>query len=146
MKRTAVVTRVIDPAALIAEVTSVEVGAISVFLGTVRDTNDGRKVTGLDYSAYTSMAESELSGIADDAEARFDVHSLIVEHRVGELSLGEVSVAIVAAHQHREPAIECARFVIDEIKKRVPIWKREHYADGSRAWVDPTRATEATAL
>ncbi|HEY4671466.1 MAG TPA: molybdenum cofactor biosynthesis protein MoaE [Gemmatimonadaceae bacterium] len=144
MKRSAVVTRVIDPTPLIAEVKSNEIGAISVFLGTVRDTNDGQSVTALDYSAYTSMAESELSDIVDEAETRFGIHSIIVEHRVGELSLGEVSVAIVTAHQHRQPAIDCAGFVIDEIKKRVPIWKREHYADGSRVWVDPTRRSGAT--
>jgi molybdopterin synthase catalytic subunit len=145
MKRTAVVTRVIDPTLLIAEVRSNEIGAISLFLGTVRDTNDGQRVTALDYSAYTSMAESELSDIVEEAESRFGIHTIVVEHRVGELALGEVSVAIVTAHRHRDPAIECARFVIDEIKKRVPIWKREHYADGSRVWVDPTRASGATA-
>lgn len=146
MKRSAVVRRVIDPTPLIAEVKSNEMGAISLFLGTVRDTNDGLSVTAIDYSAYTSMAESELSDIVGEAETRFGVSSIVVEHRVGELSVGEVSVAIVTAHQHRDPAIECARFVIDEIKRRVPIWKREHYVDGSKTWVDPTRASGATAL
>lgn len=143
MKRAAVVMRVIDPAPLIAEVQSSEAGAISLFLGTVRDANDGRGVTAIDYSAYTSMAESELSDILGEAEERFGVTSIVVEHRVGELSLGDVSVAIAAAHSHREPAMECTRFVIDEIKRRVPIWKREHYVDGTREWVDPTRVSGA---
>lgn len=146
MKRVAVVTRAIDPASLIAEVQSPEVGGISLFVGTVRETNDGRGVTGIDYSAYTAMAESEMSDILSEAGERFGVGSIVVEHRVGVLALGDVSVAIAAAHAHREPAMACTRFVIDEIKKRVPIWKREHYVDGTSEWVDPTRENRAPAL
>jgi molybdopterin synthase catalytic subunit len=141
MRRAAIVTREIEPAVLMAEVQSREFGAISVFAGTVRDTNDGRSVTAIDYSAYTSMAESELESILDEAEERFGVSAIVVEHRVGALALGDVSVAIVAAHAHRAPALDCTRFVIEEIKKRVPIWKMEHYADGAREWVDPTESS-----
>lgn len=141
MIRSAVVTREIDPAALIAEIQSKELGAISLFAGTVRDTNDGRPVTSLDYSAYTEMAESELAAILAEAADRFGVTAIIAEHRVGTLALGDVSVAIAAAHAHRAPAMDCTRFVIDEIKGRVPIWKLEHYADGGREWVDPTQAS-----
>jgi molybdopterin synthase catalytic subunit len=144
MRRSAIVTRAIDPAALMAEVQSTEFGAISVFAGTVRATNDGRSVTAIDYSAYTSMAESELESILAEAQDRFGVMGIEVEHRVGALALGDVSVAIVAAHAHRAPALDCTRFVIEEIKKRVPIWKREHYADGAREWVDPTARGVAT--
>lgn len=144
MRRSAIVTRAIDPAALMAEVQSTEFGAISVFAGTVRDTNDGRSVTAIDYSAYTSMAESELESILAEAQDRFGVMGIVAEHRVGTLALGDVSVAIVAAHAHRAPALDCTRFVIEEIKKRVPIWKREHYADGAREWVDPTARAVAT--
>lgn len=143
MKRVAIVTRAIDPAALIAEVQSTEFGAISLFVGTVRDTNDGRPVQALDYSAYTAMAESELAEIVSEAGARFGAPAVVVEHRIGPLELGDVSVAIVSASAHREQAIECTRFVIEEIKKRVPIWKREHYSDGTREWIDPTRVGEA---
>jgi molybdopterin synthase catalytic subunit len=143
MKRAAIVTRAIDPAAIIAEVQSTEFGATSVFLGTVRDTNDGRSVSAIDYSAYTAMADAELVRILIEAEERFGVTSIVVEHRVGALALGDTSVAIAAAHAHRAPAIECTRFVIEEIKKRVPIWKLEHYADGGREWVDPTRTDGA---
>lgn len=146
MKRAAVVTRVIDPAALIAEVQSPEFGAISLFVGTVRDVNDGRSVTALDYSAYVNMAESELAAILDEAEVNFGVGAIAIEHRIGALALGEVSVAIASAHAHRRPAIECTRFIIEEIKNRVPIWKLEHYADGAREWVDPTRAVGEAAL
>jgi molybdopterin synthase catalytic subunit len=124
---------------LIAEVKSPEFGAISVFAGTVRETNDGRSVSAIDYSAYTLMAEAELERILAETAEEFGVSTIVVEHRVGPLALGDVSVAIVAAHAHRAPALDATRFVIEEIKKRVPIWKREHYADGSREWVDPTQ-------
>jgi len=144
MKRVAIVTTPIDPVSLIAEVQGNEFGAISVFVGTVRDTNEGRTVTSLDYSAYTSMAESQLYEILDEAESRFGVTAMVVEHRTGPLLLGDVSIAIAAAHAHRKPAIESASFVIEEIKKRVPIWKLEHYADGSREWVDPTAVRATT--
>jgi len=129
---------------MMAEVQSEEFGAISVFAGTVRDTNDGRSVTAIDYTAYTSMAESELESILAEAQGRFGVMEIVVEHRVGTLALGDVSVAIVAAHAHRAPALDCTSYVIEEIKKRVPIWKREHYADGAREWVDPTARGVAT--
>ena len=145
MKRVAIVSRAIDPASLIAEIQSPQFGAISLFVGTVRDTNDGRPVEALDYSAYTAMAESELAEIVSEAGARFGAPAIVVEHRIGPLELGDVSVAIVSAAEHREPAIECTRYVIEEIKKRVPIWKREHYSDGTSEWVDPTRASEARA-
>jgi molybdopterin synthase catalytic subunit len=141
MSRAAIVTREISPALLIAEVQSPEFGAISVFAGTVRETNDGRSVSAIDYSAYTSMAQVELERILAEAAEEFGVSRIVVEHRVGLLELGDVSVAIVAAHAHRAPALDATRFVIEEIKKRVPIWKREHYADGSREWVDPTQAS-----
>jgi molybdopterin synthase catalytic subunit len=144
MRRAAIVTREISPADLITEVKSNERGAISLFIGTVRDSNEGRRVTGIDYSAYTSMAESELAAILAEARDRFGDAALVVEHRVGVLALGDVSVAIAAAHRHRASALDCTRFVIEEIKKRVPIWKLEHYVDGTREWVDPTRASEAT--
>ena len=75
-----------------------------------------------------------------EATAKFGTEHVVCEHRVGTLALGEASVAIAAAHAHRAPAFEACRFVIEELKRRVPIWKREHYADGTREWVDPTRA------
>ena len=145
MIRTAIVDREIDPGALISQVKSAGAGAISVFIGTVRDISDGRQVTRLEYDAYRAMAESELAAIAEEAAAKYEVASLVAEHRIGELDIGEVSVAIAASHAHRTPAIECAQFVIEEIKKRVPIWKREHFVDGTHEWVDPTARAEATA-
>ena len=145
MIRSAIVDREIDPTALIAEVKSDGAGAVSVFIGTVRDVSDGRGVIGLEYEAYRAMAESELATILDEATAKYEIASLVAEHRIGELRIGDVSVAIAASHAHRAAAIECAQFVIEQIKKRVPIWKREHFVDGTREWVDPTPRTEATA-
>ncbi len=138
MTRTAIVTHSIDVAAIIAEVASDGAGATSLFLGTVRDVNDGRAVTGMEYTAYDAMAERELARIAAEAVERGGGVALAIEHRVGVLALGDASVAIAASHPHRRDALDATRFVIEEIKKRVPIWKREHYADGTREWVDPT--------
>ncbi len=137
--RSDLVTRPIDCAALLSEVHDVACGAVTLFVGTVRAVNDDREVTGIDYSAYDAMARSELQKIANEAVTRFGTTHVVVEHRLGYLGLGEASVAIAVAHARRAPALDASRFVIEEIKKRVPIWKREHYVDGSREWVDPTR-------
>jgi molybdopterin synthase catalytic subunit len=134
--RTAIVDRPIDPAALVAEVAHQSTGATLLFLGTVREVNDGRAVTGIEYSAYRGMAERELNDIAREAVARFGSEHIAIEHRVGTLELGEASVAIAVAHAHRGEAYEASRFVIEELKKRVPIWKLELYVDGTREWVN----------
>ena len=126
---------VIDPLAIIALVASESCGATSLFLGTVRDQNDGRAVKGIDYSAYELMAEKETRRIVDEAASSFGVDRIAVVHRIGKLGLGDVSVAIAVAHTRREPALDATRYIIEELKKRVPIWKREHYTDGARDWV-----------
>jgi molybdopterin synthase catalytic subunit len=133
--RVALVDRAIDPAALIAEVSDDSCGAASVFLGCVRNVNEGRAVTGIEYSAYRSMAEREMNSIAREASEQFGVTRLVLEHRLGELGLGEVSVAVVIAHPHRGPSLDATRYVIEQLKRRVPIWKLELYADGTREWV-----------
>jgi molybdopterin synthase catalytic subunit len=145
MIRTAIVARAIDAARITAEVSSDDYGATAIFLGTVRNTNAGRPVEGIEYTAYTAMAERELDKIANEAAERFSIGSLVVEHRIGFLRLGEVSVAIAASHAHRDRAMDCSRFVIDQIKERVPIWKLEHYSDGTREWVDPTAQLKVVA-
>ena len=136
--RTAVVDRTLDPAALLAEVQRESNGASILFVGTVRDVNDGRAVTGIEYSSYASMAQRELARIGSEAAAHFQTDDIVIEHRVGTLGLGDASVVIAVAHPHRAEAFDAARFVIEQIKIRVPIWKREHYTDGTREWVDPT--------
>src|SRR5437868_1701529 len=116
----------------------VETGATVLFLGTVRDVNDGREVTGIEYTAYRSMAERELASIVEEAAALADSNDIAVEHRLGELAIGECSVAVAVGHPHRGRAFEAARYVIEEVKQRVPIWKREQYEDGTREWVRAT--------
>ncbi|MGI8617755.1 MAG: molybdenum cofactor biosynthesis protein MoaE [Gemmatimonadaceae bacterium] len=140
--RAALVTRPIDVTALIAEVTSHSCGAVSVFLGTVRNVHEGKAVTGIEYKAYEGMAIREMNATLARVRERFETDHIVVEHRLGWLGLGEVSIAIVAAHPHRHGAMDATRYAIEEIKKTVPIWKLEHYADGTREWVDPTRGAQ----
>jgi molybdopterin synthase catalytic subunit len=139
MKRASIVTREIDVARLIDAVRSGEHGAVSVFIGAVRDVNAGRSVSGIEYSAYAQMADEEMERIVAEAEASFGATAVRIEHRVGVLDVGDTSIAIACAHAHRAPAMDATRYIIEEIKKRVPIWKMEHYTDGTRDWVDPTQ-------
>ena len=131
----------IDPPALLREIGDPAHGALLLFLGVVRDMNDGRAVTGIEYSAYESMAASELQAIADEAADRCRDARVLIVHRLGELALQDASVAIVVAHGHRDDAYQLSRWTVEELKRRVPIWKREHYADGTREWVDPSSHT-----
>jgi molybdopterin synthase catalytic subunit len=133
--RTALIDQPIDLLALLVEVASDANGATLLFVGTVRDVNDDRGVTGMEYSAYRSMAERELASIAHDAAEQFATRDIVVEHRLGILDLGEASVAIAVAHPHRGAAYDASRYIIEQLKQRVPIWKLEHYVDGTREWV-----------
>lgn len=145
MIRAQLVRDPIDPRAVIDAVADASCGAVSLFLGTVRDVNEGRQVTGIEYTAYESMATAELTRIAEEAVARFAGIRVAVIHRVGTLALGDVSVAIAVAHAHRAPALDAGRYVIEELKRRVPIWKREHYVDGTREWVNAANVPAAGA-
>ena len=132
----AIVDRPIDIAPILERVSHGANGATVLFLGTVREVNDGRDVTGIEYTAYRSMAERELASIVEEAAALADSNDIAVEHRLGKLVVGDCSVAVAVAHPHRGRAFEAARYVIEELKQRVPIWKREHYVDGTREWVN----------
>ena len=134
--RTAIVDRRIDPCALLDEVAHHRNGATILFVGTVREQNDGEPVSGLDYSAYAGMAERELASIASEAAEQWKTTDIVVEHRTGSLELGEASVVIAVAHPHRGEAYEASRYIIEELKKRLPVWKREHYVDGRAEWVE----------
>jgi molybdopterin synthase catalytic subunit len=134
--RTALVEHLLDPTALLAEVADTGSGASTLFVGTVRRTNQGREVTGIDYSAYAPMAEREMATIAAETRERFGTEHIVVEHRLGTLQLGEASIVIAVSHERRAAAMDAQRYLIEEIKQRVPVWKREHYADGERSWVD----------
>lgn len=135
----------IDAAALLAAVAHETAGAQAAFFGAVRDHNAGRAVTGIDYAAYEPMADAELAAIAAEAAGRWPGARIALEHRIGTLAVGEISVGIAVAHPHRGPAFDACRFAIEAIKARVPVWKREHYADGTRAWVDASTTGTAGA-
>lgn len=132
----------IDPGRLLDRVADARDGAVLLFLGTVRDHADGRPVRGIRYEAYREMAEGVLSEIAREAAQRLGTHRIAVVHRLGDLAVGEVSVGIATASPHRAEAYEASRYVIEEIKKRLPVWKLERYADGDAEWV-PGRPLEA---
>lgn len=128
----------LDPARLIAEVSAPERGGIATFVGLVRDHHQGRPVRALAYTAYEPMAEAVCGELLAEAESRWPVR-IALRHRLGELAIGDAAVAIAVAGDHRDEAFAACRYVIEELKRRVPIWKRETYADGSEEWVDPTR-------
>jgi molybdopterin synthase catalytic subunit len=113
-------------------------GAVCVFLGVVRDHNEGRSVRGVQYSAYREMAEKVLAQIALEAAARAGSDRVAVVHRTGELGVGEASVAIAVSSPHREQAFEACRYVIEAIKQRLPVWKQERYVEGDGAWLEGT--------
>ena len=113
-------------------------GAVLLFLGVVRDHADGRAVTGMEYESYEEMAVPVLREIAEEAAERIGSDRVAVVHRVGDLSIGEVSVAIAVSSPHRAESYEASRYVIEEIKKRLPVWKKEHYSDGREEWVRGT--------
>jgi molybdopterin synthase catalytic subunit len=128
----------IEPADVLRRVGHEEDGAAVLFLGTVRNHADDRPVSGITYEAYEEMAASVLEEIAREAAEILGTDRLAVVHRVGELRVGEHSVAIAASSPHRAQAYEASRYVIEEIKKRLPMWKKEHYADGGDGWVEGT--------
>lgn len=125
---------------VLAEVGAAGHGAVSVFLGLVRDHNDGRAVDGVGYSAYMQMAERTLAEIAAEAAALAHSERVAVVHRVGELSVGDASVAIAVSSAHRAEAFDACRYIIEEIKKRLPVWKQERYREGGSAWLAGTAA------
>jgi molybdopterin synthase catalytic subunit len=127
----------IEPAALLRAVKRPDCGGLVLFLGTVRDLTDRQVTVALEYEAYAGMAEKELNKIADEARKRWPIGGLSVAHRLGRLNIADVAVGVAVSCPHRADAFDAARYVIDEIKKRVPIWKRDHTPDGEAAWVHP---------
>lgn len=122
----------IDTAALVEEVGRPDSGATVLFLGTVRDHSEGKTgVTHLDYEVFEEKVEEKITEIVDEAAAKWPVLSAAVEHRSGEVLLGETSVAVAVASAHRADAFDAARFIIDELKQRAPIWKKEFWPGGA---------------
>ena len=126
-----------DVAVLRADLLDARVGGYASFEGWVRDHHDGRAVTGLRYEAYAALAEQEGERILDEARDRFAILDVRCVHRTGDLAIGELAVWVGVTAAHRDAAFAACRFVIDEVKARVPIWKRERYAEGGADWLHP---------
>ncbi len=129
----------IDTAPLLAAAARHDLGAVALFLGTTRDHHEGRRVTRLEYEAYEPMALAALAAIEGAARERFAIASCAIVHRLGEVPPAEASVAVVVAAVHRAPAFDACRWAMDELKRSVPIWKREHFAEGEARWVEGRR-------
>jgi len=112
-------------------------GAFAEFGGLVRQHNDGRPVHGLRYEAYLELAEREGMQIMREALAKFSILDARCVHRIGELNIGELAVWVGVASAHRGPTFDACRYIIDEVKARVPIWKHEYYVDGDSGWLHP---------
>lgn len=126
----------IDPAELVRSLRAAEAGACATFEGWVRDHSGGRAVRALDYQAYSALAEKEGERILAEAREKFPIRAARCVHRTGSLALGDVAVWVGVAAEHRGAAFDACRYIIDQAKARIPIWKREHYADGSTEWVN----------
>ena len=141
MKRFRLADARIDAASERAALGHSAAGACVAFEGWVRDHNDGRPVHGLRYEAYAALATTEGQRIVEEAVARFAITGVHCVHRTGDLAIGELAVWVGASAAHRGAAFDACRFVIDEVKARVPIWKHERYADGDAGWLHPEPAT-----
>src|SRR5580698_9318429 len=140
------ITDGVIPAAEIAqEIKAGSDGAVCVFDGIVRDNTRGRKTLHLDYEAYREMALEQMRGLAAQAMAKFGVRDVALVHRLGRLMVGETSVLIVVASAHRAAAFDACRWLIDTLKKTVPIWKKETFGDGS-VWADGEPFPDEVAL
>lgn len=123
---------------LLAAVARSDCGAVALFLGATRDHHQGRKVELLSYEAYEPMALAALKSLERATVERFDVADCRIVHRLGNVPLAEASVAVVVAAGHRGPAFEACRWAMDELKRSVPIWKKEFFSEGGEAWVEGT--------
>ena len=130
----------IDQAAELAALEDAASGAVVSFCGRVRDHNEGRAVTRLEYECYEELAVSEGARVVAEARERFGASRVRCVHRTGDLAVGEPAVWVGVAAAHRDEAFAAARYVIDEVKKRVPIWKREHYPEGPAEWINAAPA------
>ncbi|HUG12286.1 MAG TPA: molybdenum cofactor biosynthesis protein MoaE [Opitutaceae bacterium] len=126
----------IDPAALEAKFRDGACGALVVFEGRVRNLNDGKPVERLEYEVFGSLAGKEGARILEEAMRNFAIARALCVHRTGVLEIGGIAVWVGVEAGHRGAAFDACRFVIDEVKARVPIWKKEHYADGRSEWVE----------
>jgi molybdopterin synthase catalytic subunit len=126
----------IDPEALLAGLRDTRAGACATFEGRVRSENDGRAVEALDYEAYRPLAEKEGQKIIGEARDRFQILGALCVHRTGSLALGDLAVWVGVTAAHRAAAFEACRYIIDETKARLPIWKKERYPGGTSEWIN----------
>lgn len=126
----------IDEPAVVRSVESSGAGAIVVFAGRVRDKNEGRTVNRLEYEAFEPLCLHEGMRIIAEAEGMFEITAARCLHRTGGLSVGETAVLVAVAAGHRGPAFQACSYIIDQVKARLPIWKKEHYQDGTSGWVN----------
>ena len=124
----------IDLTALVAGVSGSGRGGTAAFLGTVRNAREDGPVASIEYSGYPEMVVAEATRIVEEASARWPQAKLAIQHRLGDIALGDASIAVVAAAPHRDQAFEVCRFGIEEAKRRLPVWKKETFEDGERAW------------
>lgn len=137
MSRFAIATEVFEVAPLREQLLANAAGAYASFEGWVRDHNDGQAVQGLFYESYRALAESEGERILEEAMQRFAITNAACVHRTGELKIGDLAVWVGVSAGHRGPAFDACRWIIDEVKSRVPIWKRERYLTGDADWLHP---------
>jgi molybdopterin synthase catalytic subunit len=130
-------TEAIDPSAVLARVSSPAAGAAVLFLGTTRELTGGRRTLWLDYDCYAEMAQRKLAELEAQARARWPLVECAIVHRLGRVDIGEASVAIAVSSAHRRAAFEAGQWLIDTLKEVVPIWKQEHWEDGTVEWVHP---------
>ena len=137
MSRFALTASVIDAVALTRDLANADAGACLTFEGRVRNRNAGRAVQRLDYQAYAPLAEGEGNRILAEAGQRFAIVDAQCVHRIGSLAIGDLAVWVGVSAGHRDAAFAACRYIIDEVKQRVPIWKNEHYVDGESGWLHP---------
>jgi molybdopterin synthase catalytic subunit len=128
---------IIQTEALLEEVSVPEAGAVLLFLGTTRNVTAGRETASLDYTCYREMAIKKLSELQEEAGQKWPILKSAIVHRLGHLEIGEASVAVAVSAAHRDAAFEAGRWLIDTLKQAVPIWKQEHWGDGTNTWVHP---------
>ena len=126
----------LEPDRLKAQLSADAAGACACFEGWVRDHNDGESVRALEYEAHEALAVKEGENILAEAIEKFDLHTAAAEHRVGKLAIGDCAVWVGVASSHRDAAFSACRYIIDELKSRLPIWKKEHYVDGQSGWIN----------
>lgn len=139
-----IVTSEIDTRQVLASVQSPTCGASLLFCGTTRLLTAGKQTERLEYECYREMALQKIAQLCEQAKSKWPIENVSVVHRIGLVEVGQVSVAIAVASPHRQPAFEAGQWLIDELKREVPIWKREQWTDGSAEWIHPDSAVKTS--